>query len=536
MKLKKAILLSIAVLLTFSIIGFLLIHRVRTQVRELFKMNKTLQEQGYYMAEFEFKMMGILYYLDKGHYIKALSTISRFHSQLRNKENLIKVPEFSTAEEEMAFFLNLQNPATGAFMDNSFPYCTYNEPTENVIAHLETLAKKAGIALQLEYSLKYLDDINTPAKLHEFLDDVSYLGPLGARFPETTFVFARSLLSSFNDEGVIARNNLYSFPDNYKTALLEWFYANQDSATGYWGPRSRKNGKLLKIDLNNTASIIKAFIDKDGNNIDEAFPLKHKDKIFETTLALLKSPPPADDELQELHAWNLSMSKGINMLLRYLWKDASDENKQAARGIIENYVNILFEKYYVAEEGAFSYYPKAEHASLDGTGGFIFRDIGAYSAEKQKKLWGGPEQNIKDLGRHKTSKVKTEDLSLITNNPGINSLRIYHTKPNYADLTANVFAVVYPARTPVLDVMELVPRITGWVDTAPLSIGNWTSKERIREEYSSLHIAEPLVCKQTFPLDSINDILLKNNEIYIIGYDILQIPRYQIVYVNSPER
>jgi hypothetical protein len=536
MKFKKAILPSTVALLSFSIIGFLLIHKVRTQVRDLFKMNKALQAQGYYMAEFEFKMMGIVYYLDKGHYIKAISTLSRFHSQLKNKENLIKIPEFKTAEEEMAFYLNLQNPATGAFMDDSFPYCTYNAPTENILAHLDELAKKAGVPLKLKYPLKYLDDINTPEKLYEYLDDISHVGWLGTKFPETTFVFVRDLLNSWNGEGVIVQDNLYSFSDDYKTALIGWFYANQDSATGYWGPRSRKDAKLVKIDLNNTASIIKAFIDKNGNNIDESFPLKHKDKIFETTLDLLKQPPPADDELAELHAWNLNMNKGIYMLLRYLWKDASDENKQAARAIIENYVKILFEKYYVADEGAFSNYPNSKHASLDGTGGFIFKDIGAYSAEKQKKLWGDPEKNIRDLRRYKTSKVKTEDLDLITNNPGINSLRIYRTKPNYANLTANVFAVVYPAKTPVLDVMELVPKITRWLDTTPLSFGNWTSKERLKEEYSSLKVKEPLVFKETFPLDGINDILLKNNEIYIIGYDILQIPRCQIVYVNSPER
>lgn len=48
-------------------------------------MNKILLEEGYYMAEFEVKMMGIVYYLDKGHYRKAFSTLSRFHSQLKNR-------------------------------------------------------------------------------------------------------------------------------------------------------------------------------------------------------------------------------------------------------------------------------------------------------------------------------------------------------------------------------------------------------------------------------------------------------------------
>jgi hypothetical protein len=535
MKCKKSILLLLIVLLSFPIIGLFVKNRIRTQVKDLFRMNKVLQEEGYYMGEFEFKMLGIGYYLDKGRYIKAISTLSRFHSQLMNKENLIKIPEFKDNQEKMNFYLNLQNPKTGAFMDDSFPYCTFNEPTENVIAHLDELAKKMGVPLKLKYPLKYLDRINTPEKLYEFLDDVSYIGWFGSRFPETSFVFARSLASDWNDEGVIGQNNLYSFSDDFKTALLRWFYTNQDSTTGYWGPKSGKNGRLLKIDLNNTASIIKLFVDKNGNNIHESFPLKHKDKIFETTIDFLKKSTPAADELDEWHAWNLSTNKGIKMLLRYLWKDASNENKQNARRIIEDCVKIIFEKYYVPDEGAFSYYPNTEHASLDGTGGFIFSDIGAFSYEKQKKLWGEAAANIKDLGRFKTTVLSKTDLDLITKNPGINSLRIYHTMPDDADLTDDVFMLVYPHKTQVLDVMELVPKITRWLDTVTLSVGNWTSLEQIKKEYSSLSIKEPIVYRQIFPLDRMNEILLEKKELHIIDFDILQIPRYRIVYLYPPE-
>jgi hypothetical protein len=536
MNFKKTILLSLIVLLTFSIMGLFLKNRIQTQVKDLFRMNKILQEEGYYMAEFEFKMMGIVYYLDKCRFGKAFSTLSRYHSQLKNKKILIKVPEFRNAEEEMNFYLNLQNPRTGAFMDDSFPYCTYNEPTENVIIHLDELAKSLGVPLRLKYPLKYLDRINTPEKLYDFLDDVSYIGWIGSRFPETTFIFARSLLSYWNDKGVIGQNNLYSFSDDYKTALLGWFYAHQDSTTGYWGPMSRKNGKLLKIDLNNTASIIKSFIDKNGDNIHEFFPLKYKDKIFATTLDLLQKRLPAENELDEWHAWNLSTSKGSKMLLRYLWKDASKEDRQKAKRIIENYVKIKFEKYYIPNEGAFSYYPNAEHASLDGTGGFIFNDIGAYSNEKQKILWGDTDTNIKDLGRYKTSRLTKKNLDLITNNPGINSIRLYGTKPDCMNLTADVLALIYPNETPVLDVMELVPKITAWLDTVKLSIGNWTSKEKIKKDYASLNIKEPFVFKKAFPLDSINRILREKKELHIIGFDILQIPRYRIIYLYSPER
>ena len=173
---KKVILLSLVILLVvFIISGLFIKNRVQSQAKELFTMNKVLQQEGYYMAEFEFKMLGFLYDLDKGHYFKALTALSDYHTQLKNKENLIKVPEFNSAKDEMNFYLDLQNPKTGAFMDDSFPYCTYNEPTENAILHLENLAKKQGVALKLKYPLSYLDQINTVEKLYTFLDDVAYV-------------------------------------------------------------------------------------------------------------------------------------------------------------------------------------------------------------------------------------------------------------------------------------------------------------------------------------------------------------------------
>lgn len=536
MKRERLIFLVILPLLTVTVItGFILINRVRTQVKELFRMNKTLQEEGYYMADFEFKMLGFAYYLDKGFYFAALTRLSDFHQQLQNRENLIKVPEFKRKEDELEFYLNLQNPRTGAFMDDSFPYCTFNEPTENVISHLDGLAKEIGVPLHLKYSLKYLDSINTPLNLNAFLNDVSYIGSIGSKFPQTSYVFARSLLSYYNDEGVIGKNSLYSFSPEYKAALLSWFYNNQDSTTGFWGPRSRKNGQLLKLDLTNTASIIKTFVDKNGNNFHKTFPLKYRHKLFETTLKVLSKSVPGDNETDELHEWNLTMSKGIKMLLSYLWKDASREEKQKAISIIEDYIKIKFEKYYLPQEGAFSYYPGAEHASLDGTGGFIFNDIGAYSFEKQKKIWGDPSGNIEDLGQFKVAEIKKKDYNLIANNPDINSLRIYRTTPNNENLTEKVYAIVYPHKTSVLDIMELVPKICRWLDSLSLSIGNWSSKEEIKKEYASLNIVEPLVFKNSFPIDSINNLFLKKHEIYIIGFDILQIPVNKIVYSYAPE-
>ena len=364
-----------------------------TRVPEMFRLNKACQEEGYYMGEFEFKMMGFVYYLDKGRYAKAVSGIRKLHRQLQSREGLIKVPRFDDKKQEMEFYLDLQNPRTGAFMDDAYPWCTYNECTENVLNHLDALAKETGQPLRLKYPLKYLDEINTPDKLKAFLDDVSNVGWIAAKFPQTTFVFARSLLSYCNGEGVMEINGLYRFSPEWKQALLQWFYDNQDSVTGFWGPKARKNGRLLKTDLTNTASIIKAFVDRDGKDIYASFPLRHKNEMFATALQVMSEPVPDDADLDEWHEWALKMGKGSYMLTRYLWKDASPKNKAEARKLIENLIRIKFDKYYIPDEGAFAYYPGSRHATLDGTGGVMgkFADIGVFSVEKQRQLWGGPE-------------------------------------------------------------------------------------------------------------------------------------------------
>ncbi len=534
MKRNKVILVfGTLLVLVIAVSGFILMNRIQTKVRELFRLNKVLQEEGYYMADFEFKMLGFSYYLDKGKYDKALRSLSLYHEQLDKRANLIRIPEFKNKAEELEFYLNLQNPRTGAFMDDSFPYCTFNEPTENILMHIDALAQETGTPMHLKYPLKYLDSINTPEKLYPFLEDVSNVGWIGSKFPQTSYVFARSLLSYWNDEGVIGRNKLYSFSPEYKDALLKWFYNNQDSITGYWGPRSVKNGRLLKPDLTNTASVIKTFVDKDGNNIHQELPLRYGDKLIGSTLKLLSGPVPDDDDLVELHEWNLAMSKGLKMLLRYVWKDASEEDKKRAKEIIENFIRIRFDKYYVPEEGAFSYYPGAEHASLDGTGGFIYNDIGAYSPDKQKTLWGGPSKNIIDLGEYKKTHISSEDFNLIAGYPEVNSLRIYLSIPDYNDLTQGVYAITYPSSTSVPEMMELVPGICKWLDNQSLSMGNWSSQEEIKGEYESLKIKMPVIFKESFPADSLNKILLQNHELKIIGFDLLQIPRYKICFTEQ---
>lgn len=524
---RRGIILTVTLLLFASVILTITIHshNVKTKVKELFKMNKALQEQGYYMADFEFKMLGFAYFLDKGHYLKAHRMLSAYHKKLGKREGLIKIPVFSNHQEEINFYLNLQNPETGAFIDESAPFCTYWSVSENIINHMEALADSTTAPLRLKYPLKFLDEINTPQKLTAFLEDVSYVGWLASKFPQTSFLFARNISGETTSEDVLERYHLYKFSPEWKHTWLKWMYDFQDSTTGLWGPKNSKSKKLTKLDLTNTASILKSFRDNNGNDLHKEFPLKYKDNLFKSSIELLSESFPDKDDLDEIHEWNLQQTRGINMLLRHLWRDASNENKKNVEKIVSRNIDICFEMYYVKDEGAFSYYPKARHASCDGISNLILDDIGAYSYKKQKKLWGDPSENARDMGVIIRNEIKASDLNPAGSIPGINSLRIYTSIPDFEHLTDGVVAVYYPKATLVLDIMELVPNIIQWTETASLSMGNWTSMAEIRNKYSKLNIRKPLIYKNKLPLDEVNKIFEETEELYVVGFDKLQVPR-----------
>ncbi len=537
MKGKKPVTIFVSVTIALIAVtlfsGIFIGFRVKSQVKDLFRLNDDLKAEGYYMGDFEFKMLSFAYYLDKSQYVKAISGINRLHDELTTREGLLKLPPFASKEAEMEFYLNLQNPKTGAFMDDAFPYCTYNEVTENVLLHLDELAKETGQPLKLKYPLKYLDEINTPEKLTAFLDDVSRVGWIANQFPHTSYIFARSLLSYCSGEGVITANNLYDFSPEFKSTLLNWFYQSQDAETGFWGPRSRDGKHLLRKDLTNTASIVKAFVDKNGNDIYPALPLQYKDKMFETTLAEMAEPMPADDELDEWHEWSLKMGKGSAMLVRYLWKDASTADRERAREIFRGFVAISFEKHYLTREGAFSYNPNSPNATIDGSGSKMsdLADLGFFSTERQKYLWDDPEKGLVDLGEHQISDFSSDDLNMIVNAEGVNSIRLYRGDVDIDHYMSSAIAVVYPREPVVLDALDLVPKVKHWINATPQTMGNWTSKESVMELLDSIKSETiPVYKYENLPLAALNDLRQENTEIVAIGFDTLQLPRYKITF------
>ncbi len=536
MKIKKYILLGLLSLF-IGIAGLVTYEslKIKSQIKELLKLNKTLKAEGYFMAEFEFQLVGIGYYMDKGQYRKAHTRLSDYLAKLKSKEGLIKIPEFKSNQEEIDFYLNLQNPRTGAFIDESAPYCAYYEPTKNVLEHLVSLSDLTTAPLKLKYPLTFLDSINTPENLVAHLNDISYIGRRASHYPQTSFHFARNILDATEPGSILETYHLYSFSPEWKHTMLKWMYDFQDAESGMWGPKNKRTHKICKYDLNNTKSIVKIFRDKHGNNRYEEFPLQYGDKLFKSSLEQLSESYPDEDDLAEIHEWNLRQAKGLSMLLRYLWKDASDEDKKKAAEIIARNIDICFKNYYVAEEGAFSYYPNSKKASPDGITNLIYNEIGAFSYKKQRKLWGDPAKNIKDLGEVIVNN-NTSFIDSVLNISDINSLRIYTCKPSYKNLTDSVWAVLYPKETPVLDVMEIVPNILTWAEASSLSLGNWISMAELKTTYSKLNIKKPIIFRDELPIKELNTKLEASPEIYIIGFDKLQIPRYSISYKHIKQQ
>jgi hypothetical protein len=528
MRRRHLIIIISVIILTFLIISGFYVYRSFASIPEIFRLNGELQSEGYYMGEFEFKMIGLAYYLDKGKYITAFSKLNQIHKQLKSREGLIKVPQFADKKEELEFYLNLQNPRTGAFMDDSYPIITYFDPTLNMLEHLELLAKDTGQTLRLKYPLRFLNQINTEEKLKVYLDDLSAVGWIGSKLPKTPYIMAAQII--YYSE--LERNNLYTFSPKWKQALLKWFYENQDSKTGFWGPRLRSSGQLLKSDLGPTFHIVKLFVDDKGNNIHPEFPLRYKDEMFATTLRKLSKPIPDDAGLAEMHDWSLTRGQGIKLLTNFLWNGASTRNKNSAKKLMEDIVRIKFEKFYVQREGGFSLYPGSEHANLDGTGGVLelLNNVGALSRDRQELLWGSLDKNIVDLGVHKVQELKESDFSFIENFQDINSIRLYGYEPTQDNYDSYVVSIVYPKETPILDVLDLLPKVTHWINTTSQNMGNWVSKERIIQELKNVKTQSIPVSIGNIPLKQANEALQRNRELVVIGFDVFQVPKCKITF------
>jgi len=523
---KKGILMTtLGVALGAMLLTLGLWARSFSLIPDLFRLNKKCQAEGYYMAEFEFKMVGFIYLLDHGEYAKAASGLRAYHDKLESREGLVKLPHFATKDEEMDFYLNLQDSVTGSFMDPSAPYCTWEGPTGNVLDHLDALAKETGRPLKLKYPLRFFDRIATPAKLRAYLDDIGHIGWIAAKLPESPFHFIRDLLSYARPDNVVERNGLYTFSSEWKRTLLVWMHDDLDPETGYWGPRLRGSGKLTKLDLHNTSSIMKSFIDSEGNDIDTTLRIGHRDRTFATTLTVMAYPTPDTSDLDEWHAWTLREGKGVMLLSRQLWRTATKEEKVQARAAFAKFLLHDYTRNFSTSDGAFRFYPDVGPATLDGTGSAIgvMDDAGSFSGAKQRRVWGSPSLTCANLGERTTQSVTDSDIAgLREMRP--NSVRIYREEPDTLDFTRDVDGVFRFAPSNVPDLTEIASGLKVWVDTTSQSLGNWISREEVRDRLSRISTEPVKVWKDRVPLERINEILMSKGKVTTVAFDTFQVP------------
>ncbi len=197
---------------------------------------------------------------------------------------------------------------------------------------------------------------------------------------------------------------------------------------------------------------------------------------------------------------------------------------------MEEFMKIRFENYYIENEGAFSLYPHADHADLDGTGEAIgmYKYLGVLSFEKQRILWGDPEENITDMGTYEVSELKESDFTLITGDSIINSIRLYKAVP-VNDYIEPAEGVYYPSGTSVPDITDVLPKIEKWVKETPQNMGNRVTKENILNNLADIEIKSVPVMKE-LPLRYVNEILQNNSALVMVGFDLLQVPRCKIVF------
>jgi hypothetical protein len=248
---RRKIGLSLIVALATVLVIGTLVARQFWKVEEIFEANEALKSEGYYLSEFEFEMLSVSYYLDKGRYLDGLRRLDQMHRKFTTRDGLVKVPDFADDEERLEFYLDRQNPETGAFYPNDTdPVLAYVGVTANMINLIDILSRQAGKPFRLKYPLRFLERIDTPEEMTATLDDAGLVGFVGTKLKP---LFVSSIeLSDLLEQ--CERLSIYPFPAEARTAFLQWFYDNQDPETGLWGPRDRASGESSMAAISATAA------------------------------------------------------------------------------------------------------------------------------------------------------------------------------------------------------------------------------------------------------------------------------------------
>lgn len=490
----------------------------------LFRRNAELKAEGYYMAEFEFRMLGVVKKLSDGDYLDAYSTLSKLRQQMESGEGLAKMPTDPSAKARYEFLLSRQDPTTGAFMSPDYPAFTFVAPTLNVVEALDGLAKETGEPLRLRYPLRFLDAIATPEALRAYLDAHLYVGPFWAKRVPGPGVYGPGI-SELAYVDLFETTGTYHFTPAWHAAFRGWLDETQDPESGMWGARvGTPSAFKTKHDPNSTYHILHYLLTDDGSDRDRAHPLRHADALARSLMQAVTAPIPAGED--EQHAWSLEQAQATQLLTCRLWGHLDEEEKTAVRSALEVALN---ERYRLIDDanGGFSLY-LGSPADVDGTTtalGLIEATGSLPGTRDRVRLWGDPATpTIDRVTAESPNSIELPD------DPRVNSFRLYASRTLPADdlATNQPLAILYPAgKGEVRDIVDLRQSIGRFLDGAGASFGNWSTSDSIRS--SALH---PAPAAPTIPVrragqrldDAVGDIARDSPDLLVVGYDVFQRP------------
>lgn len=449
---------------------------------EMFRKNAELKAEGYYLAEFEFKMEAALYHLNLGNYWTAYTTLRHIDHELDSKEGLEKIPSEASPMQLMEFLLKRQNAKTGAFMDPSYPYFTFIGPTANVLEILNTLATQTGQPVKLLYPLRFLDEISTPRQLTDYLDSLLYFQERWAeKFGgPTPFCPGASELSSDSLE-LFEQVGGYHFSPEWKETLVRWFADHQDPATGFWGARIGTAEKWRQaLDIDSTAHILKLFLDERGEVKDPRFPLQYADQLAKTLIAQADTPVP--EGATEQHEWSLRQLHAAKIFVRFLWPRISPETREQFLALSSSWLERRFSLFRPKEHG-FAIDALSQKADVDATGMGIglLRHLGCIPGTWERQRLRADELSRQPL--HQQIVLKSWEEGTFPSHADVNSVRIYlDSAPERESLDdSTLVQILYPKETPILDLLELRQHLGLFIDAEGGEVGNWDSKASLRE-------------------------------------------------------
>ena len=522
-KLKLTAAILAAIIAGVGVLGYQA-HQIFGSVPYLFRRNAELKADGYYMAEFEFRMLGIVKKLSDGDYLDAYSTLSRLRRQMESGDGLAKMPTDPSAQARYEFLLSRQDPTTGAFMSSDYPAFTFVAPTLNVVEALDGLAKEIGEPLRLRYPLRFLDAIATPEALRTYLDAHLYTGRFWAEHLPGPGVYGPGI-SELAYVDLFEATGTYHFTPAWHAAFRDWLDATQDPESGMWGARmGTPRAFETKRDANSTYHILHYLLTDDGADRDPAHPLRHADALARSLMAAVTAPMPAGED--EQHAWSLEQAQATQILTRRLWAHLDDSDRATIRSALEV---ALTERYRLFDDakGGFTIY-LGSPADVDGTTtalGLIEATGSLPGTPERVRLWGETATPSVD-----TVAITSPAAIELPDNPAVNSFHLYvGSTLTVADLDSRLpIAILYPPNKGVVrDVIDLRQSVGRFLTGAGASFGNWSTADSIRG--SALH---PDSTAPKVPVlrvgrtlgEAIGDVGQGAPDLLLVGYDIFQRP------------